>query len=65
METALIGLGLAFGTQIVGAIVWFARLEGKVNTLEAVGVSKDTDVKDRLARIEDKVDRLIESKFHA
>lgn len=65
MEIAVYGLGLAFGTQIVGMIVWFARLEGKVNTLEAVATSKDTDVKDRLARIEDKVDRLIETKFHA
>ena len=65
METAVYALGLTFTMQAVGVIVWFARLEGKVNTLEAVGVSKDTDVKDRLARIEDKVDRLIESKFHA
>ena len=41
----------------VGTIVWAVRVEGKVKTLEALNESQTKDIKDRLVRIENKLDR--------
>lgn len=38
-------------------IVWAVRVEGKVKTLEALNESQMTDIKERLTRIETKLDR--------
>lgn len=42
---------------ILGVVVWGVRVEGKVKTLEAVHASQSEDIKERLVRIETKLDR--------
>lgn len=42
--------------QVVLGIVWLVRLEGRINTHDAL----QRESSDRLERIEDKVDRLVE-----
>ena len=49
----------------LGGIIWAVRLEGRVNTQEKTSVvsskqqdERHTDLKDRLSRIEDKLDEL-------
>jgi hypothetical protein len=48
---------------LLGVVVWAIRLEGRVNTGEALAVERnthyterDTDIRERLTRIEDKLD---------
>ena len=48
---------------LLGVIVWALRLEGRVKTAEALSTERDTryterdtDIKDRLVRIEAKLD---------
>jgi hypothetical protein len=42
---------------LIGTIVWAVRVEGKVKTLETLNESQTKDIKDRLVRIENKIDR--------
>lgn len=58
-------LFLSFGVTLIGGVVWAVRLEGRVNQQDALLVERDkqtterhADMKDRLERIENKLDSL-------
>lgn len=42
---------------IIGTVIWAVRVEGKVQTLEALNKVQTSDIKARLVRIENKLDR--------
>jgi hypothetical protein len=58
------GLILSFGVMMIGVVVWAVRIEGRINGHDQLFVEKDKladerheDIKARLIRIEDKLDR--------
>lgn len=42
---------------LIGTVIWAVRVEGKVQTLEALNEVQTIDIKARLVRIENKLDR--------
>lgn len=67
-----IGLFLAGLTPAVTAIVWSVNQQGRINThdekfrmLDDYNAQQRIDVKDRLGRIEDKVDAILKAGFRA
>lgn len=55
MET---GTLLAIGSLVVGGLVWLIRLEGRVNTQEALGRRIEQDV----AYIRERIDRALNGR---
>jgi hypothetical protein len=56
---------IALTVALIGAVVWFVRLEGRVNLLDRVLVDhldaktrSQNDVVARLTRLEEKIDRI-------
>ena len=61
----LLQFGLAVVTIVIGAVIWFVRLEGRVNLLDRVlsdhlqdSKMIFSDVRSALVRVESKMDRL-------
>jgi hypothetical protein len=66
LTPAVVALGFTLLSAFVGGIVWFVRLEGRVNQLEKLFSVRDkylderhNEVKVALVRIDTKLDRLL------
>ena len=65
MDGVFVSIGLAIATTGIGGVIWGIRLEGRVNSQEAVNTAQGEEIIHRLDRIERKIDSANGSKNYA